>query len=191
MESDQFKKLMAQKALLPKIIWGAILVSTIIYGVVLAKSANPAESKLQQLPQEVFLAMAFVSAIASLAIKQLLTSPRRLIANLQKEIPLDKLATHPKTGHINAQRLELLKSLNKDEINTYRLYSHLFVPYILSWVFAESVAIYGFVAAYPSRDINSFYPYALATIVLLVLAFPNFDRVIANVKADPEYMKLR
>ncbi len=143
--TDEEQEQLREAHMVQVIVWGAILMSVFVYLAVAYLTKKEAIVEIDPMVRWVVIAVALLDAIASLAVFPAMMSPSKLRKRLQQE-----------------NRIQNIKGLY-------------FTTLILRLALAESVAIFGLVLSMMSGDFNELLPFASASIVLLVLAYPSPD----------------
>lgn len=150
---------MKQALLTQRIVWGALMASVVIYGVVAYVLSTTNEPQpIDPTLRWALAAAAVFTAMASITLRR---------------IKLPALAEEPSPYHraapVEAAPPEVL--------------GELMTAYILTWALSEAVAVFGLVLAIISYTYEAYLPYALAALILQATNPPTQGRLEAAIRA--------
>lgn len=143
------------------ILWGALLASVAVYGLVVFLVAQEATAVPEQLPlpRVAFPIVAIMNVATGMLLYRQFTSPDRIRAVVQE------------------QRAGEDAALSDAERRLNRVPQLVFTSSIIRWALFESVAILGLVQAMTSHALEDFVPYGVVAIVLMAMTPPKLKQV--------------
>ena len=178
MRSEVFTVFVRRLELIRQIIWlaltGYVVFLVGILYVMFHPSAPPYAAFTH--PFTIPLAVLSVAAIGvSHWIPNWLLPDARLRELLSHDPDLNTLARNPRGGEVNAERLDQIKRLPKQEQRLLGVAQAFFTPFIVRLALHESVALYGFVLGYLSHSVLPIVPFAAAAMALNLTISPKLD----------------
>jgi hypothetical protein len=177
--SPALEQLIKPATRVQQMLWATLTASLLVYVAVAYVAARPEEAR--EIPANMTLALALIAcAIAALAsrIPAVLLSDDKLRALLTPEPSPEELAKNPQTGKVHPERQREIEALPVHEQRLLRLPAAAFVPFIARLVLNESIGIFGLVLSFLSHRFEPVLPFALAAIVLNLLARPNLRALL-------------
>jgi hypothetical protein len=164
------------------VMWAGLLSSVVMYVIVAWVVIGDASDERVPIGQELILglgAAAVLCAVFSRVLPTLLLSDERLRERMQAEdFDVRKYLVNPQMGKVDQARVDKASRLPELEQRLATLPSLHFAPWVMGAAMAEAVAVYGFVLALVTRDLQWMFPFAAASFVLLALKRPSFDALM-------------
>jgi len=162
----------ANRMITPRILWGALLFSTLVYLVILQVIELPeAEPDPVMLP--VLGVAGLGSAIISIFLPAHLHRQQAAVSKLEVEEVPDPTAQ----GMFRDQIPTLRRFADPDAV-VAKGAAIFFTPFILGMAMAESVAIYGFFLGFIGFDLVTIIPFWVAAWALMLVRFPRWTDVL-------------
>lgn len=175
MQDNDFLK---QQKLIPKILWGALLFSNIIFGYLVYSGMLASSSS--HLSQEILYAIVGVALIVG--------SVSIYIFNSSKNLDKLKKTYRSLTGELNKNaqmtpdQFEEFNKLSEHDRKIFNLRGTLFVKGILSLALAESINVLGISAVVMGMSKQNYFYFFAVAVGLTLMMFPRHEEVLKNVK---------
>ena len=158
------------------ILWFAMTASVVIYvGVCFAITQGQEPWPIEATVLYVMIAAACSTGAASWIVPGLMLSNERIRKHMRGDVDLEEMATNPQTRKLDEDRLARLRELSDLDKRLAGLPAMYFAPFIVGIALAESVAIFGLVLTFLSKDMTYIVPFAIAAIALMLLRYPRLE----------------
>ena len=180
MLSDEIRDLLQPVVRTQKVIWFAFIITIPLYIGLAYLVTNNAEntSSVSKTLEVILYAVSVVTAGGSIVYRRYIFSDAHLQKKIREEANPLQLAMDSKTGHVDPERLRRIESLVPFEQKILGLVVSLQVFNIISWALNESIAIYGLMLMFLSRNFSALFPFMLAAMILDLLMSPGTESVV-------------
>jgi hypothetical protein len=190
MTSDTLNKSLRPAVLAQRLIWVAMTFSMLLIPVVVGVMSAGNHEAGVSLSNEVRLALyaiAGVAAIISIFAQRFLLSPNRIQTKLDN-LDVRSLATNAKTREVDEAKLAEIRLLDPTETKTLGLARQYQSALMIRLAFSEVVVLSGVMLSVLERRFAPVVPFVLAAIVLDLLAFPRFHKIVEeNIARMPQF----
>lgn len=169
-----------------RVLWTAFVVASLIYGFVAWMSARspdrPFVDRGPLLGDPLFFGLALVAigaAIAERVLPPLMVSPARLRAAVESDLVID-LA---RNSRLDPADITAIAALPESERRPFELYGPWQTAMIVRWACSDLIALCGLILAFLRHDPTLFVPFGAVSVVLLLLAKPQLDDLLALTRA--------
>lgn len=158
----------AARMVTPRILWGALLASTVIYLVVLETLEPPAE------PDRFMLIGLGIAAVFSATLSIFLPAYLHRQAVAATELEVEEVPD-PDAQAMFRDQIPTVRRFADPDAVVGRAMALFFTPFILGMALAESVVIYGFVLGFLGFDFTTIIPFWVAGWALMLVRFPRWS----------------
>ena len=173
MPSLELRKRLDEMALFQRILWLAMTLAIVVYGLVLyaivgmrAAAANAADER------PVLVVLAVASAAASTLYRRRALSDRVLFEVAAGPVDLEAIARNPQTRQVDEGELALLRRLPLAEQRLLAVARAQFTPMMLGLALNASVALFGLVLGFLESSGVAYLPFGIAAVALNLAHFP-------------------
>jgi hypothetical protein len=162
------------------IIWFALVAAMPTYVVVATMVARGGTDRPEPEPTHVtaFAALSVLLAAASLLVQRLIPTATTIAKAMAESTDPEAMARDPEKGKVDAALADKIRQLDPTERRILLLRPLFQIHVIVRCALAEAVGICGFMLVLLGHEPQTLFPFAAASFVLLLLAFPRFDRFI-------------
>lgn len=162
----------ANRMITPRILWGALLFSTLVYLVILQVIELP-EAETDPTMLTVLAVAGLSSAIISVVWPAFLQRQLAAASKLEvEEVP------DPDAQAMFRDQIPTLRRFADPDAVVSKGAAIFFTPFILGMALAESVAIYGFVLGFLGFDLVTIIPFWVTAWALMLVRFPRWSDVL-------------
>ncbi|MBK7583106.1 MAG: hypothetical protein IPI67_23270 [Myxococcales bacterium] len=164
---------MQQRLMTPRILWAAMLFSTVVFLFIVFTVKNPETNPIPLMPP----ALGFVALVVA-AVSVILPAHQQRNALAQNKLELAE-AADPNASSIipdrDAPKRRVFANAKAAEKAAFMAYQ---TGLILGCALSESVALFGFVLGFQGHPPQFFLPFFVVSWILFAVRFPTLDRVL-------------
>lgn len=169
-----------------RVLWTAFVIASLIYGFVAWMAAGspdrPYVDRGPLVADPLFFGLALAAVAAAIAervLPRLTLSPARLRAAAESDLVVD-LA---RNSRLDPADIRAIAALPESEQRTFKLYGPWQTAMIIRWACSDVIALRGLILAFLRHDPALFAPFGAVSVVLLLLAKPRLDDLLALTRA--------
>jgi hypothetical protein len=178
MPSEAFTNLRRSLETQRTVVWLALLAAIPLYVFVTYVQFGPMtwKSGVFSHPFAIPLAvLAVIAAVAARVLPPMLLPKDRVLELLTRDPHPPDVARDPRTGAVDSDRLSRIRALPPEEQRLLAVAQASFGPFIVRLALHESIALYGLVLAFLSKESLPIVPFAAAALLLNLTVSPRLD----------------
>jgi hypothetical protein len=177
----KFEEFISKKLFLLRMIWvGMFFYLFVLSGIVFVIVKEPIELDLNSVfngenPLVIALiAMAVTAAIGAFLVYDFFD--RRILSERWNRDSFFQYmgSMRTKYGHVvnSPETLQQMQNFSDDQLKEINYYTRMLVANIIRFALTESIALFGFVLAISVKNIQIFFPFGIAAILMMIIFFP-------------------